>query len=305
MEYPQPCLFCGYDLRGLPENHPCPECGCSLDLAAERDRVRSLRRQPIRLVLQLLRPWRRLPVAWWYTPSDWPPAGRLRRLALTVVLLLGLPVGAALLNAAMTIEVDQTRTLDMRAVAASPVGPKPESNEIRHREVIFTYNRREWQDLGAPSPHFFWDSTQFVMTHVDHRSIIWLKWFSYVWRDALRDGLSVGLGLLFALVLLALTIPRALAHRATKSGRDASIIRGACGCLETLVLLCAVVAASLWTLEAGFRALLAGSRFFPLSWPHAARIYFILGIVSLFLLLGVMSLVRADRPRWVLGHRPR
>jgi predicted RNA-binding Zn-ribbon protein involved in translation (DUF1610 family) len=33
---PEPCLVCGYNLRGLPARHACPECGTHVGLRAWR-----------------------------------------------------------------------------------------------------------------------------------------------------------------------------------------------------------------------------------------------------------------------------
>ena len=38
----QSCLNCGYDLRGLPEKHVCPECGFEYDLESVRQAWRKM-----------------------------------------------------------------------------------------------------------------------------------------------------------------------------------------------------------------------------------------------------------------------
>jgi len=120
-----------------------------------------------------------------------------------------------------------------------------------------------------------------------------------------HDGLTVGLGLVVATVLLTMVVPRVLAHRVAKLGRNAAGVHEACRCFEALILFCAAVAALLWPLDAALRAAFAGCWRFSSFWPHAARLYAIFGVLCLLILLGVTSLIRADRAGYVVARRPR
>ncbi|MBN1511729.1 MAG: hypothetical protein JXB13_06920 [Phycisphaerae bacterium] len=79
------CLYCGYSLRGLPEETSCPECGMRNIPEALRREVWDLVDNRRRLWREMFSIWRKHPPGWWWS-LDRP--GDLRRAIVRFVLNL-------------------------------------------------------------------------------------------------------------------------------------------------------------------------------------------------------------------------
>ncbi|MCH8912770.1 MAG: hypothetical protein IIA33_04290 [Planctomycetes bacterium] len=103
------CLHCGYNLRGLPAGHNCPECGHPSDRESARQEVLDVINQPmLKLGWRMLQFWKPLPPGWWWTldrPEDRREARRRswKWILSSWILLLVLSFPIVMVNRIVTI----------------------------------------------------------------------------------------------------------------------------------------------------------------------------------------------------------
>jgi len=292
------CLMCGYSLRGLPKPHPCPECGFVTDLPTEQERVRALRRTPVRMMLHLINPLGPLPPAWWYTPDEAASTGRLRRVLMLVILILIIPTAAALLNAALVVEVEDVRTLNMDAVLASGKWPIPDPEERRRRRITFTFRGWQWYDYPPPNSLFFWDYEEYTFRYVESRSVRWFQSFASLGCHAARTSIAAAAGLLLAWTLGGYAVGRMLHWRARVHSFEPVGIPAACRSFGHVSVACAIVVAAVWLVEALGRVAFAG--LWSMWWPNMVPTWYVSIAPCLLIILVGRALIRSDRARCVV-----
>jgi len=88
---PMRCLYCSYNLHGLPEASVCPECGMRSLPQAMRQAVWELVDSPRRLWGEMFSLWRKHPPGWWWSlhrPGDLRRCVRQLLINVTVSLLI-------------------------------------------------------------------------------------------------------------------------------------------------------------------------------------------------------------------------
>ena len=297
------CLKCSYSLHGLPEAHPCPECGFVTDLAQEQERVRRLYGQPLRLAMRLLNPWYPLPLAWWYTADSEDRKARRRRVALLVALILLVPMIPAVISAALVMEVEDVRTLNMNAVMASRAHPKPDPDEKRRRRMTFTFGGSQWYDYPPPIRSHFWDGDKYTFRRVESRRVRWFQRFSFLGPSAMCQSLGFSTSLLLAWALVQLATWWAPYNRVCTDLPGPGWVRVAYHSLGHVFLVCAVATAAIWVADALGRVAFSG--LWSIAWWPAvlARRWAVATAPCLIIAVATLTLIRSDRARRALPNR--